>query len=204
MANGDVIRCSIQGYDSGANSTTVNTWHYVDRSGGSHSFDASTGASDFWSFMGGFLCACLGTTWTANAVRFAIGAGPGIGKVGEFFPTTSNTGGNSFTDACPPEICISLKRWTGYASRSNRGRLFIGPTDAMFFIGIQYGAVDTTNASLIALSNAMKATFTTGTVGCTPVLVNKLWVPTAAPISYNAIAEQSVHRKTRRNPGLPV
>lgn len=204
MANGDVIRCSIQGQQNGT--VTVNTWHYVDRSGGSHVFDAATGASDFYAFMGGFLEAPHTTDWNVNFTRFAVIAGPNVGKVGYDVLGSGGSGGITPAQPAPPEVCAALKRWTGYAARSQRGRLFFGPLDSTLFANMEQGLIDDTNPSLLDLCHAMSATFTTGGVGLTPVLVGKAptFTPTAAAINYTAIAVGSVHRKSRRQPGYPV
>lgn len=203
MANGDIIRCSLQGQQNAT--VTVNTWHYVDRSGGSTLFDAPTGAQNFWTFMGGFLLACLTSDWVFTGARFAVVAGPSVGRVGYYY-LAAQYGGITPTNPAPPEICISLKRQTGYAARSQRGRLFLGPVDSSLLSNMEQGVVDQTNASLIALANAMRATFTTDGVGLTPVLVGPkpTFTPTAAAVNYVFIAPGTVHRKTRRSAGLGV
>jgi hypothetical protein len=200
MATGDVLRMSITGFFNGTE--IVNTWHYKDVSGGSTEFFMATTCADFYTQFWTQLQNCLTTDYILYSIRGAVVAGPGLGRV--FTQIYSGiTGGNAPSVAQVPEICISIKRSTGYASRANRGRLFLGPVDNIFLTDPEKGEVDTTNSFLLLLAGTTTAIFTTQTVGLVPCLVSKLFVP-SAQLLYSGIAPGTVHRRKRRFRGAPV
>lgn len=203
MANGDIIQFSIAGFQG--STETVNTWHYKDESGGATVWYPPTCLSDFNAFCYGTLQNCLRTDWNGTAIRFACIAGPNAGMVG--YDDINGTTGvivPTGTEGVPPEICISIKRSTGFASRHDRGRLFLGPVDPSLLTSPTLGIVDQTNASLIALTGIGYAIFTTMGVGLTPVLVNKTTLVASRQLIQGAIAEGTVHRRKRRSRGVPV
>lgn len=197
MANGDIVRVSVLSVDENV-TAVINTFHYRDDSGGSTAIDAATGASDWWTAFKTSLKPAASVDVTFLTVTYTCIGGPGMGNDGIYNVPLSDSSGGVNGPFHPSEIAISIKRNTGKTGRAQRGRIFWGPVPLDAFVDNEAGLVDQTWGPLGALKALVLATFTTQTVGLTPVLVNKAGVATATKLINTAVNLQCVHIVSRR------
>lgn len=197
MATGDVAKITLVCVNDSVG--IVNTFHYMDRSGGSTVIDAATAANDFWTNNSAVFISAMTQNTQFLSVQYDCIAGPGTLNTG-IYNIPAATYGTIILQQMPQEICAALFRNTGKTGRAQRGRLFWGPLsiDAFASSDPSDGKIDTTDSALLGIAAIIKGTFTTQTVGLSPVLVNKTKTPTATNIINSGISPICVHRRSRR------
>lgn len=171
---------------------------FRDNTGGSVHIDTGTAAGDFQTLVQSVLAAVLPSTYTFVRYRFACVGGDHVGEIGFVEVSPPVNGDNSVFDyILPNEIAISLKRATGYSSRHDRGRVFLGPVGS-YLASASSNKPDAANTDLIAAANLVKAVLTTGGVALTPVILSSAGTTNGRTIIHASIGQVYVHRRSRR------
>jgi len=198
MAANETFRATMIAEMPATHVAIVADWGYQDQTGGSVHLDMNQAAGDFQSFMQAALIAAMRSDVTIRKYRFACEASTHghEGEVG-YVENVNQDGSISQTSAdLPNEICISIKRRTGYKGPKNRGRLFWGPVSHTQRVGLN--GVDITNSDLNSLGDLLTQPLTTGTVALAPVILGNKGVTGGKVINTYSIALEFVHRKSRR------
>lgn len=196
MANGETFRGTIIGRIAADNSAVVFDFGYQDITSGSAIIDTGTAAGDFQTLMQAAFVACLPDDTAIERYRFACVGGAAKGAVGFVDVPGGIAGSLTAVDRMPNEIAICLKRNTGYATRSDRGRVFLGPVATALIDGPN--DVNTTNGYLQALRDKLKDNLTTQGRTLRPVLLKADGTTNGRQIVNVGINPVFCHRRTRR------
>ncbi len=181
-----------------AGTAFVFDYGYQDQTIGSTHLDTGTAAGDFQSLVQASYAAALPDEVSFVKYRFACVGGTHIGEIGYTVLTSPVTGDISPGAPLPAEICISMKRSTGYASRRDRGRVFFGPVDETLRSTVNPDEVDLTISALNTVRDLGKATLATQGVTLQPVLLAGDGSTTGHVIVNVEMAQVFVHHKSRR------
>lgn len=197
MAEGETFKASaiLQG---SLGTAVVFDFGYVDLDSGTGHIDTNLAAGDFQTLVQSKMAAVLPEGVTFKRYRFAcVGSTSHKGEVGyvEVDPPVTGTLGNE--GVLPMEMCISLKRSTGYSSRRDRGRVFFGPVCIDFRDPNNVDFVAPTN-NLNLVRDLLKTNLVTNTRTLRPVILAADGTYSGRTISRVAIGQTFVHRKTRR------
>ncbi len=183
--------------EGNAGTAFVFDWSFADPASSPLHLDMGIAAGDWQTAVQADLAACLPSQIVIKKWRFACVSGPSVGEIGYVVVTPPQAGSRTAADVLPNEIAISLKRDTGHASRSDRGRIFFGPVDIAY--------QDTTNpdkvlddGTLLTLANSSFGTFTTQLTTLTKCLLHADGTWNGHALIHASVGEIFVHRKTRR------
>lgn len=196
MAANETFRASVI-MEGNLGTAVVYDFGYVDNSGGGTHIDTGTAAGDFQTLVQATLVAALPTHITFKKYRFACVGGTHLGEIGYVDVPPDTVTGSDESDVLPMEICISLKRATGYASRRDRGRVFFGPCIRGFQSADNVDKV-VPSPYLEAVRDLLKANLVTQTVTLKPVILAGNGTYNGRLITKVAIGEVFTHRKSRR------
>ena len=197
MSNGECFRASVIAEAPATHTAFVYDFAYQDQTGGAVHIDTSLAAGDFQTLIQADLLAILPSNITIRKYRFACVSGPHIKEVGTVDDVGQSGAISAGSGDLPFEQCISIKRTTGFAGGTHRGRIFFSPVAATFRLaqnGVNAGASD-----LETFRDLLKADLTTSGEALTPIILPGN--PTTAlrkPIIHVAIATTVVHRVSRR------
>lgn len=195
---GETFRATIQGeIDDG--SAVVFDFGYFDSTSGSGHVDTGTAAGDFQTKVQARIVAALPDTYTVRRYRFACVGGTSKGEIG-FVDVSPPVAGalSTVTAPMPNEICISIKRATGYASRGDRGRIFFGPVADDIVAGNGPNKYDMTNTALLSVRDLLKEDFLTQGRTLRPVLLRPNGTCNGHLINRVGLNPIFAHRRTRR------
>jgi len=198
MASNETFRGTIIAEMPATHVAIVADFGYQDQSGGNVHLDMGIAAGDFQTLVQGDWRAAMRDDVTIRTYRFACEASTHghAGEVG-FIENVNLDGAISQTAAdLPNEICISIKRRTGFTGPRNRGRVFFGPVSHTYRNGLN--GVVITDALLNALGALLTSNLSTQTVDLKPVILGANGVTTGHVCNTYSIALEFTHRKSRR------
>lgn len=198
MASGEHFRASIF-LSTADGSIFVNNYGYLDNSGGGAHIDTATGATAFQSLVETTFQAALPGDCHIFQYRFAtVFSTSHLGEIG-YVTINPIAGTAGFLANYPNEICISMKRSTGHAARTERGRIFFGPVSSDWAdTGGNVNRCVSGNATLQAVADLSKSNLTVGGVVLKPILVDANGDSTENVIIHTPYALEFVHRRSRR------
>lgn len=196
MPLNDLFRASVHGLWRDVTGIVFD-FGFVDSSSGAGAVDTNIAAGDFQTLVQATLAAALPPEYTFKSYRFACVAGVGVGQIGHVDVYPAVDGQLSENSALPPEIAIAMRRRTGYASRSDRGRLFFGP--------VHYQFVDSSDPDKVVedsllhdVRDLLKTNLVTQTRVLKPCLISAGNTNNGHNIIESGIGERTVHRTSRR------
>jgi hypothetical protein len=172
-------------------------WSYADPNPTATHLDTGIAAGNLETLMAADVLGCLPSMVSIYKWRFATVTGPFAGEIGYVVPSPPSPGGRTVLALLPQENAVSLKRNTGHAARSDRGRLFFGPIDASYQDLTNFDKVND-DGTLMNLALKMKASLTVSSTVLTPCLLNSAGEWNGHAIINVSVAEIFVQRKTRR------
>lgn len=196
MAAGETFKASVIAQVTDGTAIVMD-FGYADTDGNVH-IDTNQAAGDFQTLVQALLLAALPDDTTIKKYRFACVKGTHKGEIG-YVEGVNMAGEVSAVNRQPTEICISMKRSTGYASRRDRGRIFFGPVANVFTDNANVSKVAVTSNILTDALELLRANLVTQAAGLLPVIL-------AADGSYIAnhfvtrvsLGEVFTHHKSRR------
>lgn len=195
MATGETFKASVIGQlDDGT--AVVFDFGYLDNVSGSVHLDTGTAAGDFQTLVQTTMADALPTDFSFKRYRFACVSGAHNGEIGYVEVVGSVKGTVSAVNRAANELCVTLKRSTGYSSKSDRGRIFFGP--------IPTGAMDNANVNKIVpafyadTAELLRSNLTSGGVVLKPVILNAAGGYSGRIIVNVGVGEVMVHQKRRR------
>jgi len=197
MAEGEHFKATII-CQTNLETAIVFDFGYADVTAGAGHVDTGIAAGDFQTLVQAKLAALLPTPVAIMKYRFACVLGTHIGEIGFVEGDPIIVGLNEPDYILPSEVCISVKRNTGYASRRDRGRVFFGPVGSNLRDPDNTDKVKTTDADLVNFRNLLKTNLVTQTRTLEPVILAADGTHSGHKIVNVAIAEVFVHRKSRR------
>lgn len=172
---------------------------FTDNASGTTHVDTGTAAGDFQTLVQAKLQAVLPDGVRFDRYRFACVAGSHAGEIGYVDVSPPVYGLADSTNALPCEIAISLKRSTGYASRHDRGRVFLGPVPAALRDTSNTDKVLLSDSSLQQARDLLKADLVTQTRTLKPVILAKDGSYfMGRVVTKVSIGEIFVHQRSRR------
>lgn len=196
--NGETFRATVIASLNAGTTAVVFDFGYMDQSGGATHLDTQTAAGDFQTLVQAALAAVLPSTLTFNRYRFACVGGTHVGEIGYVEVDPPVNGGLAVVaGVLPNEICISLKRRTGYSTPHDRGRIFLGPVASDLW-STSPNKPDRTFADLITARDLLALPLTTQAVELAPVILKADGTSEGRMITHVAIGEVYTHRKSRR------
>lgn len=197
MAGSQTFRASV--ILSNLNSSQiVFDFSYADPGSVATHLDTGIAAGNFQTLVEAVLASALPSTTNIIKYRFATVSGPFAGEIGYVVRTTPLPGGISSLQTLPNEIAISMKRNTGHASRSDRGRFFFGPIDVTFQEPTNPDLVIDTGSLLPPVTNLSTTSLVTGGVTLTPALLDSAHAWNGHALVNSSVGPVFVHRRTRR------
>ena len=195
MANGETFKASVIG-ELADGTGVVFDFGYVDNNPSSVHLDTGTMAGDFQTLVQAIMATSLPDDYTFKRYRVACVSGAHAGEIGYVEVSPPVLGQASAVNRMANELCVSIKRATGHASRRDRGRIFFGP--------IPLGAMDNANVNKIVptfysdVAELLKANLTTSATVLKPVILNSAGAYSGNLVNRVGIADVIVHRKSRR------
>lgn len=197
MAEGETFKATVIGQLDGG-TAIVFDFGYVDLTSGTGQVDTVTACGDFQTLVQDKLANVLPEGFTFMKYRFACVGGTHKGQIG-YLPVSPPVVGNCTTEgSLPAEIAISLQRSTGWSSRKDRGRIFLGPVSPELFSGTHTDKPNRTYSALLQARDLLKANLTTQTRVLHPVILAADGTYTGRTVVNVNIGEVYVHRKSRR------
>lgn len=196
MATGDNYKATIIARDNYGTSFVYDFGYATDGVSSIH-VDCGTAAGDFQTLVQAKWAACLPNGIFLFRYRFACVRGPHVGEIGYVVANPPVEGSKDNGYRLPNEICISLKRNTGYNTMRDRGRIFFGPVSQDYRDPTNYDKVQDDSA-LRDVRDLLKATLTTQTEVLKPVILNKDGEFTGRYVIHAEIASVFTHRRSRR------
>lgn len=196
MATYQTFKASVIGFLT-AGTRIVFDYGFYDDSGSSPHIDTGTAAGDFQTLVQATLAAALPTEFTFDKYRFACTFGTFMGEIGYVVVDPPVAGTLTGGSILPAEIAISMKRNTGLASRSDRGRVFFGPVHSNYQ-NTTNGDLVEPDATLTAVADLGKATLTTGSTVLKPGLIKSDGSSLLHQIINTSFGPVFTHRKSRR------
>lgn len=197
MAEGETFKATVIGRLQDGTAVCFD-FGYVDLTSGTGHIDTGTAAGDFQTLVQAKLAAVLPDIFTFQRYRFACVGGAAKGEIG-YVDVSPIVNGSLLGDGhLPNEIAISVKRSTGHSSRSDRGRIFLGPVAQGLLDADHLNSPDLTNSDLLAVKDLLKANLITGTRTLRPVILNAAGTYSGRTVSMTSIGSIFVHRRTRR------
>lgn len=197
MAAGDNFKVSIIGQESVYGSAIVNDFGLADVGSSAH-LDTVAIAAAFQTMIEAKLLACLPQTYSLLKYRCACVAGPHQGEIGFVINNSPPQGGGGNT-SLPTEMAISIRRSTGYASRRDRGRIFLGPVDLGQFVDPYHQ--DQLSASigpLLTFAGCLASSITVSGTVLSPVILASNGTYSGNLVIHTQVASTFVHRRSRR------
>lgn len=198
MAGGDNFKLSIISQFNPSVTQIVADYGYTDNSGGSLHLDTGDIITSFRTmvetkyravlpdcvFIHQYRCQCVASTHGFK------------GEIGyyDLNPTVAGTNGS---ETLPPEMAISIRRKTGWASRRDRGRLFLGPVTTSYFSSATPDVVQV-DATLLTFAGTVSESITVSGVVLSPVILSANGTYSGHLIIANSVPNGWVHRKSRR------
>lgn len=195
MATGETFKASVIG-ELDDSTAVVFDFGFVDLAGGSVHIDTALAAGNFQTLVQDTMAACLPDDYTFKRYRFACVGGAHVGEIGYTEVDPAVHGSVSAVNRMPNELCVSLKRNTGYATRRDRGRIFFGP--------IPTGLVDNANINKIVpagysdVAQLLKTNLVVSGITLKPIILSSAGTYSGRVVSQVGIADVMVHRRTRR------
>lgn len=197
MATGENFKASVIGeLDDGTG--IVFDFGYTDNVSGSVHLDMAIAAGNFQTLVQATLVQALPADYTFKRYRFACVAGVHAGEIGYVEVTPAVHGDLSVVNRYPNELAIAVKRNTGYASRRDRGRIFLGPVSASLADNANVNKCVPDAAPLVAVANLLKSNLTSGGVVLKPVILSSAGTYSGNLVSKVGVADVLVHHKSRR------
>lgn len=197
MATGENFKASvIAQLDDGTG--VVFDFGYTDNVSGSVHLDMGIAAGNFQTLVQNTLALALPTDYSIVRIRFACVQGVHLGEIGYVEVSPPVAGSLSAVNRYPNEMAISVKRSTGFASRRDRGRIFLGPVSAELADNANVNKVIASNALLINVANLLKSNLTTGGVTLKPVILSSAGTYSGNIVNRVSVAAVLVHHKSRR------
>lgn len=197
MALNETFKASVIGQLQGSLTAVVFDYGYVDLNAGSTHRDTGTWAGVFQTMWQAVALAALTDDLVIKRYRFACVAGIHVGEIG-YVDNVNVTGGLTAVNRMPNEVCVSLKRSTGYASRRDRGRVFWGPVATTLVDNSDVNLADVGSALLQAARDLGSTPITTGGASLTPVILAANGTYSGRVIVNTGIGDVLCHRKSRR------
>lgn len=194
---GELFRASIVMLHIPSGTAFVNDFSYADKSSGSTHIDTNVAAGDFQTLVQAKFQAALPESMNFVKYRFACVAGGHAGEVGEVVLTDTQNGELTGGTTLPNEVCISLKRSTGYATRRDRGRIFFGPVHSDLY-GASRNSPDLESGQLQDVMNLLKTNLVTQTRTLKPIILSSTNTTNGHDIVRASIGHLYTHRKSRR------
>jgi hypothetical protein len=198
MAVGETFKATIIAQHNDG-TAIINDFGYVDLAGSSAHIDTGTAAGAFQTLVQAVFVAAMVADVSIFRYRFACVGGTHKGEIG-FVDVSGGIAGANTSGELPKEMCISMKRQTGYASKRDRGRIFFGPVALDYWAGptIAPDKVNAGVAEIVAVSNLLKANLTVSAVVLSPVILAGDGTYSGKVINRVSIPSELVHRKSRR------
>lgn len=197
MAANEVFKATVIGVLTHG-TAVIFDYGYQDQTGGSLHFDMGTAAGDFQTMVQATLAAALPVSFTFKRYRFACVSGAHVGEIGYVDVTSPVIGTLTVGVELPAEVCISLKRGTGFASRKDRGRVFLGPVMSGLQSTSNPDQVVDIGTILAVAANLGTQGLNTQTANLTPVLVDSTGETTGRRLINASFGSVFVQRKSRR------
>lgn len=158
--------------------------------------DTGLGAGALQSLVQDTFVAALPDDLTVKRYRFACVSGAHLGEIGYVEVDPPVTGQLSAVNRYPNELCASLKRTTGYASRRDRGRIFFGPLATTTIDNANINRVDV--SAFAAVHAKLKSNMQVSGITLSPVILAANGTYSGRLIINTSCAPVIVHRRTRR------
>jgi len=198
MATGETFKASIIAQHADG-TAIINDFGYVDLAGSSAHIDTGIAAGNFQTLVQAKFLLAMDSNVRIYRYRFACVGGTHKGEIG-YVDVAGGIAGALGSGTLPKEMAISMKRQTGHASKSDRGRIFFGPVSTDFWLGpvSDVDLCDPGITPLVNVADLLKATLTTGAVTLSPVILNAAGTYSGNIINHVSIPSELVHRKSRR------
>lgn len=197
MATGETFKCSVIG-ELDDLTAVVFDFGYVQLGGSANDhIDTGTGAGAFQTLVEATMAAALPDDFNFVKYRFACVGGAHLGEIGHSFPANPLEGDLVSANRSPNELCASLKRSTGYASRRDRGRVFFGPLSTAVHDNGNVNKVDVAGP-LLAVANKLKSNLAVAGITLSPVILAADGTYSGRIVINTSVAAVMVHRRTRR------